>query len=324
MRRLAAALLAAMTLMASAACGAEESGPADISQVTLRIGDQKGSSVQSLLKAAGQLDGTPYKISWSLFTSGPPILEAVNAGAVDFGVVGNTPPVFSAAARSEIVIVGASESRLEGQAIVVPKDSPISKPEELRGKRIAVAKGSSAHYHLLAVLKKHGIDYGDIQPQYLQPADALAALSSGRVDAWAIWEPYTAQAEQQAGARILVDGNGYVNGYGFQITSRSALENRAKVEALRDLIDRYRKALLWANSHHKEWARQWAADTGLPLGVAEQAHKRRFVTIIRIDDEVIAEEQRVADAFAEIRLIPGRFDFADYFDRRFNDTVSNS
>ncbi|TNY36548.1 ABC transporter substrate-binding protein [Thermomonospora catenispora] len=324
MRRLAAALLAAMTLMASAACGAEDSGPADISQVTLRIGDQKGSSVQSLLKAAGQLDGTPYKISWSLFTSGPPILEAVNAGAVDFGVVGNTPPVFSAAARSEIVIVGASESRLEGQAIVVPKDSPISKPEELRGKRIAVAKGSSAHYHLLAVLKKHGIDYSDIQPQYLQPADALAALSSGRVDAWAIWEPYTAQAEQQAGARILVDGNGYVNGYGFQITSRSALENRAKVEALRDLIDRYRKALLWANSHHKEWARQWAADTGLPLGVAEQAHKRRFVTIIRIDDEVIAEEQRVADAFAEIRLIPGRFDFADYFDRRFNDTVSNS
>jgi len=324
MRRLAAALLAAMTLMASAACGAEDSGPADISQVTLRIGDQKGSSVQSLLKAAGQLDGTPYKISWSLFTSGPPILEAVNAGAVDFGVVGNTPPVFSAAARSEIVIVGASESRLEGQAIVVPKDSPISKPEELRGKRIAVAKGSSAHYHLLAVLKNHGIDYSDIQPQYLQPADALAALSSGRVDAWAIWEPYTAQAEQQAGARILVDGNGYVNGYGFQITSRSALENRAKVEALRDLIDRYRKALLWANSHHKEWARQWAADTGLPLGVAEQAHKRRFVTIIRIDDEVIAEEQRVADAFAEIRLIPGRFDFADYFDRRFNDTVSNS
>ncbi|MBA9002892.1 ABC transporter substrate-binding protein [Thermomonospora cellulosilytica] len=324
MRRLTAALLAALTLVAAAACGGGDDGPSDISQVTLRVGDQKGSSLQSLLGAAGQLDGVPYKISWSLFTSGPPILEAVNAGAVDFGVVGNTPPVFSAAARSEIVIIGAVESKRDGQAIVVPKNSPLRSPAELRGRKIAVAKGSSAHYHLLSVLKRHGIAYGDVQPQYLQPADALTALTGGRIDAWATWEPYTAQAEIQTGARILADGNGYTNGYGFQITSRSALDNQAKTAALKDFLNRYRTALKWANTHHKEWAGRWAADTGLPVPVAERAHLRRFTEIIRVDDAVIAEEQRLADAFAEIGLIPGRFDFSGYFDRRFNDTVPSS
>jgi sulfonate transport system substrate-binding protein len=328
MNRRITALLAALTLTlaTASACGGTdadaESGPVNLAEVTLRIGDQKGVSVQSLLKAAGQLDGTPYKVGWSQFTSGPPILEAINAGAVDFGSVGNTPPVFAAAARSKIVIIGGTEIALDGQAVVVPRDSPVRTPADLRGRKVAVAKGSSAHYHLLSVLKRNGLAFTDIQPQYLQPADALAALSGGRVDAWAVWEPYTSQAEAQAGVRILADGKGYVNGYNFQITSRSALKDRAKVAALKDFLTRFHRALLWANEHPKEWAKQWAADTGLPVDVAERAHRRRTATIIRLDDTVVAEEQRVADAFSEVRLVPGKVEIADFFDRRFNDIVS--
>ncbi|SEG91146.1 sulfonate transport system substrate-binding protein [Thermomonospora echinospora] len=330
MNRRIAALLAALTLIVATASGCGDSGedadaatgPVDLTKVTLRVGDQKGVSIQSLLKAAGQLDGTPYKVSWSLFTSGPPILEAINAGAVDFGSVGNTPPVFAAAARSKIVIIGGTEVALDGQAIVVPRGSALKTPADLRGKKVAVAKGSSAHYHLLSVLKKNGLAFTDIQPQYLQPADALAAVSGGRVDAWAIWEPYTSQAEAQTGVRILADGKGYVNGYNFQITSRSALKDRNKVAALKDFLARFHKALLWANEHPQEWAKQWAADTGLPVEVAERAHRRRLATIIRLDDTVVAEEQRVADAFSEVRLVPGKVEIADFFDRRFNDIVS--
>ncbi|REE96777.1 ABC transporter substrate-binding protein [Thermomonospora umbrina] len=330
MNRRLTALLAvlALGLGALTACGdsdaATSDGPVDLTEVTLRVGDQKGASIQSLLKAAGELDGTKYKLGWSLFTSGPPILEAVNAGAVDFGAVGNTPPIFAAAARARIVIVGASEVALVGQAIVVPKSSTLRSPAELRGKKIAVAKGSSANYHLLAVLKKHGIAYKDVQVQYLQPADALAAFTGGRVDAWASWEPYTSQAEIQTGARVLVDGKGYTNGYGFQITSRSALKDKSKVAALEDFLGRYRRALLWANAHHEEWARQWAKDTGLPYEVAERAHRRRTARIIRIDDAVIAEEQRLSDSFTEVELLPGKVRIDEFFDRRFNDTVPNS
>ncbi|RAY14661.1 ABC transporter substrate-binding protein [Actinomadura craniellae] len=323
------ALLAALTLTA-AACGGTDGasnaaigpdGKVDLSKVTLRIGDQKGASIQALLAAAGQLGGTQYKISWSLFTSGPPILEAINAGAVDFGAVGNTPPVFAAAARSRIVIVGATEQRLDGQAVVVPAGSPLRSPTELRGRKVAVAKGSSAHYHLLTVLQKNELSFKDIQPQFLQPADALAALTERRVDAWAVWEPYTAQAEHQAKARVLADGNGYTNGYGFQVTSRKALDDRARRAALADFLNRYRRAQLWVNGHQKEWAALWSKETGLPVPVAELAVRRRLARIIKIDDAVVTEEQRVADAFSAAGVLPGRVRFADYFDRRFNDSV---
>lgn len=322
----------ALVALTGAACGgtdhargaAAPGGPADLTKVTLRVGDQKGSSVRSLLAAAGELDGIPYKISWSLFTSGPPILEGINAGAVDFGTVGNTPPVFAAAAGSKIAIVGATDVRLDGQAIVVPETSPIRTPADLRGRKVAVAKGSSANAQLLGVLKKNGLGFTDIRPQYLQPADALTALASGKVDAWATWEPYTAQAEAQANARILVDGNGCVNGYGFQVTSRKTLGDRGRTAALKDFLSRYQRAVLWTNGHQRRWAEVWAKDTGMPAPVAEKAVERRLTKITKLDDTVIASEQRLADSFAEARLVPGRVEIGGYFDRRFNDIVPTS
>ncbi|MCW2898830.1 MAG: aliphatic sulfonates family transporter, periplasmic ligand-binding protein [Streptosporangiaceae bacterium] len=323
----------ALLSVAAAGCGGTESangaavgpgGSPDQTKVTLRVGDQKGSSVKSLLAAAGLLKGIKYKISWSLFPSGPPILEGINAGAVDFGSVGNTPPVFAAAARSNIAIVAATEVRLDGQAIVVPNNSPLRTPAELRGKKIAVARGSSGNAQLLGVLKKNGLGLTDVQPQYLQPADALTALASGKVDAWATWEPYTAQAEAEANARILADGNGYVNGYGFQVTSRKTLGDKGRVAALKDFLSRYRRAVLWTNGHQKQWAAVWAKDTGMPLPVAETAVRRRLTKIVKIDDTVITSEQQLADAFTGARLLPGKVEIAGYFDRRFNDLAATS
>jgi sulfonate transport system substrate-binding protein len=318
-----------LTAVTAAACGGGDGskeasagdGPADLAKVTLRVGDQKGSSIQSLLKAAGESNGIPYKISWSLFTSGPPILEGINAGAVDFGSVGNTPPIFAAAANSRIVIVGGTDVRLDGQAIVVPASSAIRSPADLKGKKIAVAKGSSAHGQLLGVLKKNGLSFTDIKPQYLQPADALTALSGGKVDAWATWEPYTAQAEAQANARILVDGKGYVNGYGFQVTSRKALDDPGRTAALKDFLARFQRSVLWTNAHQKEWAAIWAKDTGLPVPVAEKAVERRLTTIVKLDDTLISSEQQLADSFSEAKVLPGKVKIADFIDPRFNDTV---
>lgn len=326
------AAAAALTLASGllAACGSSSAsddpairkdGSVDLSKVTLRIGDQK-SGAQPLLQAAGELKNTPYKVTWSEFTSGPPLLEAVNANAVDVGQVGNAPPVFSAAARSDIRIIYGYTAGLLGQTIEVPKNSPIKTIAQLRGKKIAVAKGSSAHYHLLSVLTKNGMTMSDVQPQYLQPGDAEAALTSHNVDAWAIWDPYSAQAELQQGTRILVNGTGYANGFSFQVSNTKTLDDKAKVAALRDYIQRYQKAMTWVNNHPKEWAKAWAQVTKMPENATLKAAERRKLKPIPLNDATIASEQQVADAFSNAKQIPGKVEMKDFVDHRFDDIAS--
>lgn len=287
---------------------------------TLRVGDQKGGS-EAVLRAAGELRNLPYKISWSTFTSGPPLLEAVSAGAVDIGGVGNTPPVFAAAARSKIDVVAATRDSQAGDAIVVPKGSPLTSVADLKGRSIAVAQGSSSHYTLVAALAKAGLGPSDVRLDYLQPADALAAFTQHSVDAWAIWDPYTSQAVHDDHARILTTGQGLPGvGLGFQVASPPALANRARTKAIADYLRRLDRAQSWADAHPARWARAWAEDTGLGYGVALEAVRRSEGTTVpvAVDKAAIASEQRIADTFARLRLIPRDVDFADFVDTRFN------
>jgi sulfonate transport system substrate-binding protein len=319
-------LLGALGLSAVlAACGGPGGGASTgsasgSSEITLRVGDQKAGS-QVLLAAAGELADLPYKVTWAQFTSGPPLLEAVNAGGVDIGAVGNTPPIFAAAADSKIAVVAADQQDVTGSAIVLPPGSTITSPAQLKGKRIAVAKGSSAHYHLLAVLKRENLGFKDIKVSYLQPADALAAFTSAQIDAWAIWDPYTSQARVRNSAKLLVDGTGYVNGYNFQVAGQAALADKAKATAIRDYLARLRRAKIWANTHQAEWAKVWAKETGLPIAVTTAATAHRTTTPVPIDDALIASEQEMADAFTAEGLLPGKITFAGFADRRFNDIV---
>ncbi|MFD7229907.1 ABC transporter substrate-binding protein [Streptomyces sp. NPDC059881] len=327
-RFLPAAVLLPLALLLSACSGSsaadDSSGGAGGSvdgkgSLTLNVGDQKGGS-EAVLRAAGELDDLPYRIKWSTFTSGPPLLEAVNAKAVDVGSVGNTPPVFAAGSGSKISIVAATHGNSAGEAILVPKDSPLRTPADLKGKSVAVAQGSSAHYQLIASLRKAGLGPEDIKISLLQPADALAAFTSGRVDAWAVWDPYTSQVLRGGKSRVLTDGNGLVNGLGFQVAAPSALADKQKAAAIGDLIERLRRAQGWVFKHPEEWAKVWAKDTGLPYEVALDAVKRSYGTRVpvAVDAAAIASEQQIADTFAELKLIPRRFDFADYVDDRFN------
>ncbi|MFF2557442.1 ABC transporter substrate-binding protein [Nocardia sp. NPDC058058] len=328
-RRLFAALAVTAALV-TAACGSGDDnskgvnadGSVDLSQVTLHIGDQKGLGLQALLEVSGQAKDLPYKLEYSTFTAGPPILEAINAGSVDLGGVGNAPPVFAAAAKSQIKIVGSYSSGLAGQAILVPKDSTLKDPKDLRGKKIAVTKGSSSHYHLLTVLAKNGLTFGDIEPQYLQPADALAALSTGRVDAWAVWDPYVAQAEKD-GNRVLVTGEGFVRGDSFFVAGTKALANKASSAALRDLLTRLQRAHAWVKENPDAWAKQSAELTGVPYDVTLVAVKRALYQHHPLDQATIAEEQTVADAFSDAKLIPNKVNIADFIDTRFNDRFTS-
>ncbi|GHD28773.1 ABC transporter substrate-binding protein [Streptomyces violarus] len=324
-RRLApAALLLPLALLLSAcggnsAASTSDGGTDGQGDVTINVGDQKGGS-EAILRAAGELKNLDYKIKWSTFTSGPPLLEAVNAKAVDIGGVGNTPPVFAAGAGSKIKVVAAWHGTSKGDTILVPNDSPLKNPAQLKGKSVAVAQGSSANYQLVASLKKVGLKLSDVKVKYLQPADALAAFTAGKVDAWAVWDPYTSQALKAKQGRVLTDGDGVTNGLTFQVAAPDALKDKKKAAAVKDYLERLRRAYTWVYDHEEEWAKVWAKDTGLPEDVALAAVKRTYTTRVEVavDKPLIASEQEIADTFTALKLIPRKVDFADFTDTRFN------
>ncbi|WP_030673243.1 ABC transporter substrate-binding protein [Streptomyces sp. NRRL B-1347] len=334
-RRLAPALLLPLAL-ALAACSGSSSASSSTGglgggntdgkgSLTLNVGDQRGGS-EAVLRAAGELDDLTYKIKWSTFTSGPPLLEAVNAKAVDLGAVGNTPPVFAAGAGSKITVVAASHGTAHGEAVVVPKDSGLKRAADLKGKSVAVAQGSSAHYQLIASLKKAGLSLADVHVKYLQPADALAAFTGGKVDAWAVWDPYTSQVLRAGKGRILTDGDGLVNGLSFQVAAPGALQDEKKAAAVADYLKRLRKAQNWVFEHPEAWAKVWAKDTGLPYEVALDSVKRTHGTRVpvAVDRNVITTEQAIVDTFADLKLVPRRVDFRDFTDTRFNGSLPPS
>ncbi|MCW2516372.1 MAG: transporter, substrate-binding protein aliphatic sulfonates family [Mycobacterium sp.] len=332
-RRTAARLAAVLTLVVGllAGCVSRESGsgaqeaPAtvplsELSDVTLQIGDQKGGT-ESLLRAAGVLNDLPYKVVFSTFTSGPPQVEAATAGKIDFAITGNTPPIFGAAANAKIKVVTAYENGGDGDRILVHADSPIKTVADLRGKSVAVGKGSSAHGNILAQLQKAGLTPDDVKLVFLQPADALSAFKSGQADAWAIWDPYTAQAEQQVPVRSIAQATGVTNGAGFGIASDATLADPKRNSALGDLLVRYAKATRWAQDHPDEWARSYGTAVGLELPVATVAQGRSLRASTALSDGLISSEQKLADLFAETKQIASAPKFADWVDHRYDDAL---
>lgn len=293
----------------------------ELSGVTLQVGDQKGGT-ESLLRAAGALDGLPYAIAFSTFTSGPPQVEAATAGKIDFAITGNTPPIFGAAAGAKVKVVAAYDGGGNGDQILVQRDSPITSIADLRGKRIVVGKGSSAHGHILAQLKNAGLTPDDVTLIFLQPADALSAFTQRQADAWAIWDPYTAQTAAQLPVRSIGQARDVTNGYWFGVASDQALADPKRNTALADLLVRFEKAARWAQEHPQQWAASYGQAVGLSPEVAQVSQSRSLRLPTELDDQVVASEQKIADLFAESGQIASPApDFSKWVDRRYNDAL---
>jgi sulfonate transport system substrate-binding protein len=290
----------------------------ELSGITLQVGDQKGGT-EALLRAADALANLPYKITFSTFTSGPPQIEALTAGKIDFAVTGNTPPVFGAAANSKTRVVSAWDGAAPGEQILVRTNSSISSVRDLRGKTILVAKGSAAHANVLEHLADVGLKPKDVKLVFLQPADALSAFANGQGDAWVIWEPYTSQASLTLKVRSIGSAE---NGYWFGSASVRALTDPKRNSALADLLVRYQRAAQWARDNPSEWAKKYARAVGLDAHVAELAQSHLPRLPIRLDDKVVAAEQRLANLFAAADQIPEAPDFAKWVDRRFNSVLA--
>jgi sulfonate transport system substrate-binding protein len=278
----------------------------------VRIGYQKYGKLV-LLKGKGSLEEKlkplGYKVSWTEFPSGPPLLEALNVGAIDFGIAGETPPIFAQAAGAPLVYLAYDPPAPQGEAILVPKDSTLKSVADLKGKKVALNKGSNVHYLLVKALEKAGLKYSDIQPVFLAPSDALAAFSRGSVDAWVIWDPYEAAAEASTGARILADGTGIVSNYQFYFTSKNFLANDAK--AVDVVLAALNEADDWTKNNIDAVAEQLSPSVGLPAPVLAVSLKRESYGILPISDDVIASQQRIADTFFGLGLLPKAITVSD-------------
>ena len=278
---------------------------ADNAVSEIRIGHQKSGSLvylkdQKFLEQA--LAKQKISVKWVEFPSGPPMLEALNTGNLDFATTGEAPPVFAQAASSGLVYVAHETASPNSEGLLLPKNSTITDPKQLKGKRIAVTKGSSAHYTLVQALKKYGIAYSDIQPIYLQPSDARAAFEQGNVDAWVVWEPYRAAAEKQLGARTLFNTEGLKPSYSFYLARKEFAA--AHPELIQSVVAQVNRADKAINADLDGFGKITAKLIGLPEDIAIEGVKRREYGASYITADVVAEQQKVADAFYELKLIP--------------------
>jgi sulfonate transport system substrate-binding protein len=281
------------------------SGASQAQDKVVRIGFQKYGKLV-LLKSKGSLDEKlkplGFKAVWAEFPAGPQLLEAVNVGAIDFGNTGEAPPIFAQAAGAPLVYVAHEPPAPRGEAILVPKDSPITTVADLKGKKVAFNKGSNVHYLLVKALEKAGLKYSDIEPVYLAPADARAAFERGSVHAWVIWDPFQAAAEAATGARTLADGTGIVANHQFYLAAEKFVD--ANPQVLDALLEQLREVDAWAKRDIKAVAEQLSPSVGIAVPVLTVALERQSYGIKPLDDAVIAEQQRIADTFHALGLIP--------------------
>ncbi|MEJ0019204.1 MAG: aliphatic sulfonate ABC transporter substrate-binding protein [Acetobacteraceae bacterium] len=248
-------------------------------------------------------------VTWTEFSFGPPLLEALRLGNLDFGTVGDTPPIFAQAARADLLYVAAAPAGGSSSAILLPSGSTLQALADLKGKRVAFARGSSSHNLTVAALEKAGIAFSDITPIQLAPADAAAAFTRGSVDAWTIWDPYYAIAEVQPGVRILAKANEITPQNSFYLSSRSYVQANAGVVAA--VVDELGKVAAWSKSHLDQVAQLLSDGTGVPLEAMQRAVARSGYVIGPMTDDVVVEQQQIADRFHRLGLIPAHVAVAD-------------
>ncbi|MBV4511496.1 MULTISPECIES: ABC transporter substrate-binding protein [Pseudomonas] len=282
----------------------------------LRVANQK-STIKALLEASGESQNVPYEIKWSEFPSASPLGEALNAGAVDVGALGDAPYVFALGAGASIKVISIIHA--EGRnttALLVPKDSPIKNAADLKGKKIVTGRGSIGHYLAIKALNDAGLTTQDVQFIFLLPAESRLVLDNGTADAWATWDPYTTVVTSQSNARVLVSGKHLLSNHlYFAATGQAIADKRVQLD---DFVARIDRAYAWANTHPEQYAAAQAKITGLPLAVHIEVAQDTHLSPVTIDDTVIHGLQATADTYVKEGLLSQHIDVSQGFDSSFN------
>jgi sulfonate transport system substrate-binding protein len=303
-------LVAACSPSQPAASDSEAAAP--VQERVVRIGHQKFDPF-TLVKARGglekRLEPLGVTIEWTEFQAGPPMLEALNVGSIDIGRTGDAPPVIAQAADAPLVYIGGSAPKDRSSALLVRSDSPIQTVADLRGKKIAYTKGSSANYLVVKVLAEGGLTLKDVESVYLPAADARSAFEQGSVDAWVIWDPFYAAAEKQGNARVIRDSKGLAANRDFYLANNQYVtQNQDVIEAI---AQETQEVAAWADSNPDEVVNILSPILGIEAAVLDTVTKRRNYGFEPFSDEMLAEQQEIADTFSELGLIPKSVKVAD-------------
>jgi sulfonate transport system substrate-binding protein len=300
----------------SSAGGSAGASHPEWSQYTFTIGDNGGDGNEELAKVTGAFDDAPYKVKFARFDYGPPLVQATASGDIDLGSVGDVPPITGAAKQFGFKIVAVqrgSDATKAPENIIVPKDSPIQTLAELKGKRIAVPQGSSAHGLALLALKSVGLTPKDVEFVYLSPAAGGTAFNTGKVDAWSIWNPQSALAVKD-GARIIAKGVppiDQVNNY--YVASEKSLNDPVRRAALADVLTRI-----------GQYAKAIAKETGVSLEDARATVDAYPFKITQVLPEDLKAEQALSDAFFEAGEITKQVDVNTIADNLLPDGFDSS
>jgi len=299
---------AILSIVAGVALASANAAIAQTPSDQIRIGYQKSSTLTAILKTNGELEkalaALGVRVSWHEFTSGLPLLEAINTGNVDFGAdVADTVPLFAQAAGAKLAYVAEESASPSAQAILVAADSPIKTLADLKGRKVAVTKGAGSHFLLLATLAKAGLSFKDISPAYLTPADGRAAFIGGNVDAWVAWDPFLTSAQRQSKARILSDGGNGLASYKRYYMSSAAYADR-RGDVLNAIFGKLDETGKWVKAHPKDAATLLAGLWGIDAATVEEANSHRSYRVGVVTAEGLSEQQTIADAFFAERLLP--------------------
>lgn len=276
---------------------------------SIRIGYQKNGPL-IIMKSLGNLEERlselGYDVEWKEFQAGPALVEALNAGSIDFGRTGNSPIIFAQAADTPFEIVAVGKSKMEGSGILVPEDTDIASIADLKNKTVSFAKGSSSHYLLVKALEKAGLEYSDIKPAFLSPGDARVAFEQGKVDAMVVWDPFTASTQLDTSAVLLQNGEGLTEDRDFFIANTTFAE--AHEDILEIIIEELEKSSEWANNNHDELVKMLAPILSIDEAAVKLSVERRVFGIDPMTEEIMTEQQEIADTFYRLDIIPKEID----------------
>ncbi|NEU30337.1 aliphatic sulfonate ABC transporter substrate-binding protein [bacterium LRH843] len=325
-------LLISVLVIALAACGSEPkeneaAGTAENNETeteatetasgdkVVRVGYQKGNTI-NILKESGfleeALEPEGITVEWKEFTHGNTLMEGLATGNIDFGHAADGPGIFAQAGNKPIVYVGADLPNPEGVGVLVHKDAGISSAADLKGKKIGALKGGNHHYLAILAIEEAGLGVDDVEWVYLQDAAQMrTAFETKKIDALATYDPFFAGTEIDLDTVNLTEGKEYDYPNRTFYFAHDAFYNEQPelVETILDAID---KSDQWANENKPEVVKLVSAMLGIDEEVIARAIERREYGVDRINEEIIAAQQKQADVYAEIGLIPGEVDVAEY------------
>ncbi|WP_407894528.1 aliphatic sulfonate ABC transporter substrate-binding protein [Lacticaseibacillus sp. N501-2] len=279
---------------------------------TVTIGYQKADPVD-IARARGQLSkkmqAKGYKVVFKEFQDGTALTTALKSGDIDYARVGDVPPVTAQANGLDFVYIAAGSDKVQGSGIEVKKNAGIESLADLKGKTIAYTKGTSSQYMLIQALKKAGLTESDVKMVSMDQATAAVAFAKGTIDAWASWDPYTATAEVNNDATLLVDDAGLAKNRDFLISTQTyATKNKTVSKLLTQYLS---DDMTWANTHKAQLTTMMMKMLKLKKSIVQKMVDRRTYSFGKFSDSILAEQQSIADVFYQQGVVTKKVDVTD-------------